>query len=293
MSFIVGDDIPFIFSKKGRRPNLSRKELVCMAVLHVYFENDFRETEQQISLIISKKLDHTNCVRWFGKLNPEYVNSLVFKIHKKLVGIDDVGDYIADSTQVTCDTYEVKEVVDKEELHLETLKLHILVIYLTSLGIVSIVSTFASKGEANDSPFLRKELLKKEKIIPGKTLHADKGYFGKKNIKACKEKGLKPNIVPKERDYSDNYLKKYVKKEYDNESRKKTRGLVETPFGGLETETGMKIRCRKPKHREIYLCLMALKHNIRSYLRATALKLKKPFRTNLGFRKNIFLPYLR
>ena len=147
MSFIVGDDIPFIFSKKGRRPNLSRKELVCMAVLHVYFENDFRETEQQISLIISKKLDHTNCVRWFGKLNPEYVNSLVFKIHKKLVGIDDVGDYIADSTQVTCDTYEVKEVVDKEELHLETLKLHILVIYLTSLGIVSIVSTFASKGE--------------------------------------------------------------------------------------------------------------------------------------------------
>jgi len=269
--------VPFEFSRKGRKPNLEKEEYVCMAVLHVYFDNDFRETEQQITLLTSKKLDHTNCVRWFGKINPKYVDNLVFRVHKKLIGIDDVGDYIVDSTQVTCDRYEVKEVVDKEELHLQTLKLHILVTYLLNLGLVSIISTFASPGKANDSPFLRKKLLKKEKIIHGRTLHADKGYFGKENIKTCKQKGLKPNIVPKEMEYSDTYLKKYAEKEYDNKARKATRGLVETPFGGLETETGMKIRCRKPHHRNIYICLMALKHNIRSYLRATALKLELNF----------------
>jgi hypothetical protein len=88
MSFIVEENIPFVFSKRGRKPNLTRKELVCMAILHVYFDLDFRETEHLIKLLIHKQLDHTNCVRWFGKLNQDYVNDLVFSIHKKIVGID-------------------------------------------------------------------------------------------------------------------------------------------------------------------------------------------------------------
>ncbi|MFH1210143.1 MAG: hypothetical protein V1663_05130, partial [archaeon] len=45
-------------------------------------------------------------------------------------------------------------------------------------------------------------------------------------------------------------------------------------------ETDMKIRCRKNKHRNIYLGLLGVKHNLRSYLRATALSIIKLFRTN-------------
>ena len=274
ISFISEEDIPFRFFTRGRKPNLTRKELVCMAILYVYFDLDFREVEHLLSLLTNKHLDHSNCVRWFGKLTQKYVNDLVFKVHKKILGIDNTGDYIADSTTVTCDRY--KKVIKAGEglLKLQTWKLHTMVIYLTMLGLVSIASIFASRGEANDSPFLRKKHLRKSKIIKGRILHADKGYFGKENIEKCRELGLKPNIVPKDKDYlSDNYLKKYAEEEYDNERRKKNRGLVEVPYGGMETETYMKIRCRKPHHRNICVCLMGVKHQLRTYMRASLMKL--------------------
>jgi len=63
----------------------------------------------------------------------------------------------------------------------------------------------------------------------------------------------------------------------DNTSRKQNRGLVEGVFGGLETETGMELRCRKEHHRDIYLCLLALKHNLRTYMRATLMVIKSYF----------------
>ena len=63
MSFIAEKDITFEFSNCGRKPNLSRKEIVCMAILHVYFDFDFRQTENVLHLLTGKRLDHTNCVR--------------------------------------------------------------------------------------------------------------------------------------------------------------------------------------------------------------------------------------
>lgn len=282
LEIVSQEGTPFEFNKFGRRPNLKKEEYVAMAILHVYFNNDFRETEHLVGLLSGKNLDHSNCVRWFGRLTQEYINNLVFKLHKKIIGIDDAGDYIADSTRLICDRLEVQDVVEKELFKHTTWKMHILVQYIFSLGLISIISVFSSHGDVNDSPPLRNELLDKNKVTKGKKLHADKGYFGKDNIKMCKLLGLQPNIVPKEIEFSDKYLIKYVDNEYDNESRKQTRGLVEGVFGGLETETGMKLRCRKPKHRDIYSALMALKHNLRTYLRATALGLCL-FRTNPHF----------
>lgn len=287
MGFILEKDIPFSFSMSGRKPNLTRKEYVCMSILYVYFNLDFRETEQLIKLLTGKKLDHTNCVRWFGRLNLEYVNNLVFKIHKKIIGIDDSGDYITDASTVTCDRLKTINKAGEELFIHETWKLHSLVQYIFTLGLLSVVSIWSTKGESSESPVLRKKLLNKDRVEKGKRLHGDKGYFGKENIKFCKQLGLNPNIVPRDMEYSDAYLKKYVRKNYDNESRKKNRGLVEGLFGGFHTEMDMKIRCRKPHHRNIYISLLAVKHNIRTYLRATALKLFYLFRTNpLGGKKH-------
>jgi len=150
---------------------------------------------------------------------------------------------------------------------------HVLAQYIFTLGLVSIVSVFASNKEVNDSPQLRNNLLHEGKIYKDKRVHADKGYFGKENIMRCKELGLKPNIVPKEQEYSDRYLKRYMRNDYDIESRKSNRELIEEIFGGLEMEMGMKVRCRKSEHRNIFLSLLALKHNLRTYFRATALRI--------------------
>lgn len=273
-SLISEDKIPFEFSKRGRRPNLTKIEYVCMSVLHVYFDLDFRETEHLLPLLINKNLDHSNCVRWFGKLTPNYINNFVFNVHKKIIGINDAGDYIADSTKATCDRLKIVEKAGEDLFYHVTWKLHMLVQYIFTLGLISIVSVWSSDGDVSDSPALRNKLLKKNRIHEGKKCHADKGYFGIENIEKCKKLKLIPNIVPQEKDYSDSYLKKYIDREYDNEARKQNRGLVEGVFGGLETETDMKLRCRKPEHRDIYLCLMGLKHNLRTYMRASLMVVK-------------------
>jgi len=110
-------------------------------------------------------------------------------------------------------------------------------------------------------------LLKKERVIRGRPCHGDKGYFGKENIKHCKAVGLKPNIVPKEELYTDLYLRKYIAQEYDDPSRKETRGLIEGVFGGFQTENDMRMRCRTTHHRNLFVALLGLKHNLRTYLR--------------------------
>lgn len=280
MSFISEQDIPFEFSKIGRKPNLTREELVCMSIMYVYFDLDFREVEHLLYLLINKQLDHSNCIRWFGKLDLNYINDLVFSIHKKIIEIDNNGDYITDSTNATCDRLKSTIKAGEETYYHITWKLHVLIQYIFTLGIISIVSIWSTKGEASESPILRSKLLKKGQLVKDRKLHADKGFFGKENLKACKKLKLKPNIVPKDSKYSDAYIKRYIRKDYDNESRKQNRGIVEGLFGGFETETDMKIRCRKPHHRDICLGLLGVKHNLRSYLRAIALKLFYVFRTN-------------
>lgn len=290
MSFIAEESIPFMFSRRGRKPNLTRKEYVCMSIMYVYFDLDFRELEHLLLLLTGKQLDHTNCVRWFGKLNLNYINDIVFRIHNKIIGIDNVGDYIADSTKATCDRLKITNDGGTDTFYHITWNLHVIVQYIFTLGSVSIISIWSSKGAKSESPILRSKLLKKEKLEENKKLHADKGYFGIENIKRCKKLGLIPNIVPVNRNYSNTYLKRYIKNEYDNESRKRNRGLVETVFGGFQTESDMKIRCRKNKHRDICLGLLGVKHNLRSYLRAVALNIIKLFRTNL--RSNMCYPFI-
>jgi hypothetical protein len=245
---------------------------VGLGVLYVYFNDPFRETEELLKLLTGKSLDHSNIVRWFGRLDPTYIDKLVYRVHKRITKFSDEGDYMADSSGVACDRYQTTIYQGEEKRELIHWKLHIFVQYLFVLGLVSIVSVWATHGDRNDSPVYRKNLLKPDRVIPGRMSHADKGYFCKENIRQTKKANLIPNLVPKEVKYSDATLKRAVRN-YNNEARKQNRGLVETPFGGLETENQMKTRCRKPKHKNIFTCLLGLKHNIKSYLRAIALKL--------------------
>jgi len=261
------EGIPFTLQEKGRNPNLPLWMYVGLAVLYVYFNDPFRETEKLLTLLTSKRLDHSNIIRWFSKLSAEYVDKLVYRVHLKIIAKSNDGDYLADSSGVTCDRYQ--ETLFRGEIlrELTHWKLHIFGQYIRDIGLVSIVSVTATHGDDHDGPVYRKHLIKAERVTEGKMCHADKAYFGKKNITKTEDAGLVANFVPKEMMYTDPLLKKAVFN-YDNEARKQNRGLVETPFGGLETEMGMKIRCRKPEHRDIVVCLMGLKHNIKTHMRS-------------------------
>jgi len=249
------EDIPFKLKKRGRPPKLKLWMYVSLSVIYVYFNDPFRETEQLLTLLTGKKLDHSNIVRWFGKLSPSYIDKLVYDVHLQIIKKSNKGDYLADSSGVSCDQYQNTLHRGETIRELTHWKLHIFAQYLLVLGLVSLVSVWATHGDVNDSPIFRQHLLKSSRVIKGRMCHADKAYFGKKNIQKAKDAKLIPNFVPKEWDYSDSLLKKAVC-EYDNEARKKNRGLVETPFGGLETEMQMKIRCRKPHHWNIVLSIV-------------------------------------
>jgi hypothetical protein len=280
------EELPFKPSKRGRPPKLPLWMYPCLAILYVYFDDPFRGTEQLLTLLTGKTLDHSNIIRWFGKLNPDYIDKLVYNVHAEVIKQSDKGDYIADSSGVTCDRY--RETVSRGQTIRELIdwKLHIFVQYLFVLGLVSIVSVWPTHGDGGDSPAYRDHLLKPERVKKNRKCHADKAYFGKENIEKTKEAKLIPNFVPKEIRYTDSMLKKAVK-EYDNEARKKNRGLVETPFGGLETEMHMKIRCRKAHHRDIATSLLALKHNIKTLLRAKALNLRCYFAPTSSKQKSL------
>jgi len=166
--------------------------------LYVYFNDPFRETEQLLTLLTGKKLDHSNIVRWFGKLPKSYVDKLVFAVHIKIIAHSNEGDYLADSSGLTCDRYHDTFFRGENIRELVHWKLHIFAQYLFVLGLVSIVSVWPTYGDANDSPPFRNHLLKPKRVTKGKKCHADKAYFGKENIQKAKYAGLKPNFVPKE-----------------------------------------------------------------------------------------------
>ena len=55
------------------------------------------------------------------------------------------------------------------------------------------------------------------------------------------------------------------------------RGLIEGVFGGTKTKYGNRTRCRLPKSRRVDCLLMVASHNLRTYMRAAALKELKIF----------------
>lgn len=176
------EDIPFKLKKRGRPPKLKLWMYVCLAVLYVYFNDPFRETEQLLALLTRKRLDHSNIIRWFGKLNPSYIDKLVYEVHLQIIKQNNSGDYLADSSGVTCDRYQNTLHRGETIRELTHWKLHIFAQYLFVLGLVSLVSVWATHGDTGDSPVFRKHLLKPSRVTAGKKCHADKAYFGKENI---------------------------------------------------------------------------------------------------------------
>jgi len=256
---------------RGRKPNLTYVENAAICIILVCFDLSLRDTEGEIPLLTNRALDHSNIDRWFEKLDDDYVYEAVRKLGTKMESMFNDGCYIADSTEYTTTRYY--ELIDggKRAIELLTLKMHILICYIASIGLLVVRNCFASHGDAHDSPIFRNYLLEDVDLQSGRMIHADCAYFAIENIRKCKQLGLKPNFVPKE-NIEHSLTLKIAIKEYDNKARKKNRGLIEGFFGGTTTETDNKIRFVKDRCRKTYLALVALKHQIRTYFRALEIK---------------------
>lgn len=266
--------LPFTLPKRGAKPKFGIEVYAMMVAYMAYFDLTLRDMEGELLLLMGDSLDFTNIDRWFIKTDDEWVRRATQMLHEKIEKMFRKGCYITDSSKVTTTQYyETTEIDSKGNriLDLLTLKLHILVVYFVAAGIVSIANFYTTHGDANDSPVMNEHLLENVKLRKGRMDHADKGYWSKENIRKNKEKGLKPNIVPKDGCNSGLTLTKAIE-EYDNEARKRCRGIIEGVFGGMTTDQGMKTRFRLDKTRKTHIALLALTHEIRTYFRAIAHK---------------------
>lgn len=266
--------VPFKIPRRGTKPKLERRVYAKAIVYLVYFDVRFREMESELHRFEGDSIHFTNIDRWFMKADDEWVRLATQMLHERIEIMFRKGCYITDSSNVTTTQYFETTRLDSggnRIIELLTLKLHILIVYFMTVGIVSIANLHVTHGDANDSPIMNENLLENVRIRKGRMNHADKAYWSKENIKKNREKGLQPNIVPKE-GFEHGLTLKTAVKEYDDESRKQNRGIVEGVFGGLTTHQGMKTRFRLDRTRKTHMALLALCHEIRTYFRAIAHK---------------------
>lgn len=266
--------LPFKIQKRGRKPKLTHKVYAKTIVYLVYFDFKLRDMQSELYEFEGETIDFTNIDRWFMKADDFWVREATQLLHERIETMFRRACYITDSSNVTTTQYYETTQLDSKGnriLELLTLKVHLLVVYFIAVGIVSIANFHLTHGDANDSPVMNENLLEDVKLRKGRKNHADKAYWSKDNIRKNKEKGLQPNIVPKEKGEHSLTLKTAIE-EYDNEERKKNRGIIEGIFGGWTTDQGMKTRFRLDKTRKLHMALLAFTHEIRTYFRAIAHK---------------------
>lgn len=266
--------LPFKKSRLGRNPKLDIKLYAKIIVYLFYFGIDLREAQDELERFEGKTINFTNIDRWLWKVNEEWIRQAVQLLHYKIESMFRKGEYISDASSVTTNNYYETTRLDSEGkpiLDKLCMKLHVFVTYFFTIGLVSIANFHVTHGDASENPVLHENLLENVKVRKGRRHHADKGFWSKLNILKTRMLGLKPNIVPKNKSEKGLVIKKAIQ-EYDNEARKKYRGLVEAVFGGLTTGQGMKTRYRKDCARRVHVGFLALTHEMRTYFRALANK---------------------
>jgi len=162
------EDLPLRAARFGRRPKLPLEDYVILGVLYCYFQDPFRELEEHYQELSGRCLDHSNIIRWFGRLSPEYLDHLTYLVHLRILSFDRTGDYMADASELACDRLKPLLVAGKMIWVRETWGMHIFGMYLLVLGVVSIVSAWGKHGDAHESPIFRDHLLKPKRVIPNR-----------------------------------------------------------------------------------------------------------------------------
>jgi len=263
---------PFEKKKTGRKPKFEDMRIYTkICILIGYFDYTLDEAAGVLPLLTDKTLDRSNIDRWFQRMETEYIERISDSLNDNLESMFDYGEYIADATKYA--TTEYHKVLHKGQTTFELvlIGLHIIVNYFIEEGFLSIVKFHVSDGWSHESPIFREKLLPKAKLKPNRRMHGDKGFAAEDTFEMLFEKEIIPNICQKEKTKGGFWSKK-AKKLYNNNLRKQIRGLVETVFGGMQTETNNRVRFKLDKTRKVYVSMRALTHQIRTYFRALVYK---------------------
>lgn len=266
---------PWKKSKRGRRPKFTSKMHAAICIFMKYFDLTYRDIEGSSELLIKLQIDHST-VGWAMKRIPvNYVKKAIRNLNFRISELCSEGAFIVDSTGIKTDRdVEGRFILEKREKK-EFLKLHILVKYFPNEGLLSVANAHVTKSNRHDSPIFRNKLLTEEVAEKDTVIFGDKAYYAFATFEKIYDLGMKPVIPPKNwksKSMTKRTLRRRALFDYNNDLRKKFRGMIEGVFGGLETEYGNRTRCRTHHARNVSILLLALSHNLKTYQKALTLK---------------------
>lgn len=287
-------DPPWQVAKRGRRPKHQPGEYAAIEIYRKHYKMTFRESEDDTPFVLCKRLDHSDIWWAHQRITVSYLDRAIELLFELIVGLFPPDIFIPDATGVQTDRYRGRkrpqprpkdkpppkwrgrrEKRPSEEREHVTLKLHLLIGYCWSPGLLPILRARVTRGHAHDSPQLKHLVGKFEG--EGEPFPADRGYDSTDNYILVKDHGFIPVIKLRKGEPRGLARREMAESFESHKEIYRYRGLIEGVFGGTEIKYGNRTRCRLRKSRRVDCLLMVVSHNLRTYMRALALKELKIF----------------
>ena len=257
-------------NNKGRKFKVEPNEYAAYIIFEMISYNcPYRDMELGSELYLNKHIDHSTFGKNFQKIPYEYfirLLELTSKLLEKLLG--EVELLIADSTGMHTKIYYDCIFQGKETKRKKRFKVHTLVSSHKEKHLTYVRTGLGTDMHISDSGGASRMLATQEKKPC--TFLADRGYDYETTYKACKEKGINPNIKPKDYESTKSKNRKKAIKNYNLDLYRKGRGVVETVFGGLRNKGLLNTKLRKKDNinKQGIICLF--RHNLFTLLRLKA-----------------------
>ena len=274
LSFARKQGNPYPIKKKGRKPKLQPYEYAAyMAYMTLMNAAPFRTMEFESELYTEKHIDHSTFVVNFEKISVEYYLGLVEEAGEYLDRLLDYSDeYVIDSTAVTTPLTFITEIKGQEVEEKIEFRSHIIASLHPRENSINVRKVLATTKHVADCEAARRMLAKGG--INNVTLHGDRGYDYERVYTACYDSKIQPNIRPQEYRTAERTNRLLGITEYNDEARKKNRGVIEAVFGGITNAGLMTTRLKKEAKILSYCAIIILRHNILSIARNLAILLE-------------------
>lgn len=249
-------------SKYGRKPKVTTTEYAAYLVYQIIMNNaTFRGMEFESKMYTGTHLDHSTLVVNFEKMPVAYFLDLIEETGAYLDRLLEYsGQYVVDSSAVTTPLKfktKNKGIIVEEKIEFRS---HVIASLHPHDNCVCIRKALSTSKYIADCEGAKRMLsdCKIKSII----LHGDRGYDYERVYEACYKNSIKPNIRPLGYKIKEDTNRLLGITEYDDESRKKHRGLIEVIFGGLTNAGLLVTRLKKEAKILAYGAIVLLRHNI-------------------------------
>ena len=260
---------PWQISKRGRPPTIHPTMHAAICIFRKCFGSSFRGAASDMSSL-GVRVDHVTIWWALWRIPLSYFERALGLLYELIAELFKCVLFITDSTGIETDRYRKRRRGLKNVKEHEFLKLHMLAGYSREAGLTPILSARVTRGEAHDSPQFEKLL--KNFQGRGEPLLGDSAYDAGKNFELARKHGLRPLI--KLRDIEPKgLLRRQAAHDFEqNRELYRMRGVGEAPFGGFAIRYNSQTRCRLAHMRRADSLLMAVAHDVRTYMRARAMK---------------------